>query len=68
MYLGIEGFTAGDLKKTETKEKVVLPAPADIQAEKNHQGLIHGVESFSAEKLKQVKTREPQSPTATLQV
>ena len=67
-FPGIEGFASKDLKPTETKEKVILPAPEDIQAEKTHQGLIQGVESFASDKLNPVKTREPQSPTATLQV
>ena len=66
--LGIEGFKSDGLKPTETKEKLVLPASEDIQAEKTHQGLIQGVEKFSADQLKSVKTREPQSPTAQIQV
>ena len=39
-----------------------------LQAEKTHQGLIQGVETFSSQSLKTVKTREPQSPTSVLQV
>jgi hypothetical protein len=46
----------------------VLPAPEDIQVEKTIQGILHGVESFESEKLKSVKTREPLSPTAMIQV
>merc|ERR1739844_458590 len=33
----------------------------DVKAEKTHQGLIQGVESFSVDNLKPTKTREPQS-------
>jgi Thymosin beta-4 family len=65
---GIESFNADNLKKAETKEKLVLPAPEDIQVEKTIQGILHGVESFESDKLKSVKTREPLSPTAMIQV
>lgn len=46
----------------------MLPAPEDIQVEKTIQGILQGVESFESEKLKTVKTREPASPTAIIQV
>ena len=46
----------------------MLPAPEDIQTEKTIQGILHGVESFESETLKAVKTREPLSPTAMIQV
>ena len=65
---GIETFNSDSLKKAETKEKSVLPAPEDIQTEKTIQGILHGVESFESETLKAVKTREPLSPTAMIQV
>ena len=39
----------------------MLPTADDVKAEKTHQGLIEGVENFSSEKLKSVKTREPAS-------
>ena len=39
-----------------------------MKAEKTHQGLLQGVEGFSSDQLKSVKTREPQSPTAQIQV
>ena len=45
----------------ETAEKNVLPTADDVKAEKTHNSLIDGVENFSAEKLKSVKTREPAS-------
>ena len=50
-----------NLKDVETAEKNVLPTADDVKAEKTHQGLIEGVENFSSEKLKSVKTREPAS-------
>ena len=49
------------MKDVETAEKNVLPTADDVKAEKTHQGLIEGVENFSSEKLKSVKTREPAS-------
>jgi hypothetical protein len=49
------------LKPTEVTEKQVLPTADDVKAEKTHQGLIQGVEKFSADQLKQTKTREPAS-------
>ena len=80
---GIEGFTSNSLKPTETKEKVVLPGKEEIKAEKTIQGmlqvcknnfyLVHdnpflqGVEGFAKDSLKDVRTREPASPTAILQ-
>ena len=42
-------------------EKIVLPTAEDMKAEKTHQGLIQGVESFTPDKLKPAKTREPAS-------
>jgi len=50
-----------NLKDVETAEKNVLPTADDVKAEKTHNSLIDGVENFSAEKLKSVKTREPAS-------
>ena len=80
---GIEGFTSDSLKPTETKEKVVLPGKEEIKAEKTIQGMLQvckntvyfifniflfqGVEGFAKDSLKDVRTREPASPTAILQ-
>ena len=80
---GIEGFTSDSLKPTETKEKVVLPGQEEIKAEKTIQGMLQvckivftsslifsflqGVEGFAKDSLKDVRTREPASPTAILQ-
>jgi len=50
-----------NLKKVEVTEKIVLPTAEDVKAEKTHQGLIEGVESFTPDKLKPAKTREPAS-------
>ncbi len=50
------------LKHTEVTEKNVLPSAEDVAQEKTHQGLIKGVENFSPDKLKHVKTVEPASP------
>merc|ERR1712027_213265 len=52
---------------TETREKVVLPGKEEIKAEKTIQGVLQGVEGFAKDTLKDVKTREPASPTAILQ-
>jgi len=49
------------LKKTSVTEKQVLPSADDIKAEKTHQGIMQGVETFSPNNLKETKTREPQS-------
>merc|ERR1712045_1085450 len=59
---------ADELKRTETKEKIILPGAAEIQVEKQIQGLLQGVESFENEKLRTVRTRGPASPSAILQV
>jgi hypothetical protein len=50
-----------NLKKVEVTEKIVLPTAEDMKAEKTHQGLIEGVESFTPDKLKPAKTGEPAS-------
>merc|ERR1711902_117688 len=50
-----------NLKKVEVTEKIVLPTAEDMKAEKTHQGLIEGAESFTPDKLKPAKTREPAS-------
>merc|ERR1711874_3411 len=63
---GITGFDQSKLKDVETKEKVVLPDSEQIQTEKTHQGLLLGVEE--GVQLKHVKTREPSTPTSTMQV
>merc|ERR1712013_810369 len=66
MSLG-SSFTSNSLKPTETKEKVVLPGKEEIKAEKTIQGVLQGVEGFAKDSLKDVRTREPASPTAILQ-
>ena len=65
---GIEAFKSDELKHAETKEKLILPGAEEIQTEKTIQGLLQGVESFEAEKLRAVKTRQPASPSSILQV
>jgi len=49
------------LKRTSTIEKQVLPSADDVKAEKTHQGIMQGIESASIDKLKETKTREPES-------
>jgi len=66
--MGISDFKADSLKPTETKEKVVLPGQDDIKNEKNIQSVLQGVEGFTKDNLKDVRTREPLSPTAVMQV
>ena len=68
MFLGITGFNSESLKHTETVEKVVLPGENEIKTEKTIQGVLNGVKGFESEKLKTVKTREPASPIAVVQV
>jgi len=63
----VNDFDRAILKPTETKEKVILPGEEDIKTEKNHQGILQGVECFENEKLKNVKTRQPVSPSAAMQ-
>merc|ERR1712113_1173200 len=55
------------LKPTETVEKLVLPGKDEIKTEKTIQGVLDGVKGFESEKLKTVKTREPDSPLAVVQ-
>merc|ERR1740128_1586151 len=64
----LSDFDKTNLKPTETREKVILPGEEDIKTEKNHQGILQGVEAFENEKLKSVKTRQPVSPSAAMQV
>merc|ERR1712071_449551 len=64
---GIAGFKSDSLKPTSTCEKVVLPGEDDIKTEKTIQGVLQGVEGFESEKLKNVKTREPASPSSVIQ-
>merc|ERR1712004_892396 len=54
-------------KREKTKEKVVLPGKEEIKAEKTIQGVLQGVEGFAKDTLKDVRTREPASPSAILQ-
>merc|ERR1712200_218459 len=46
---------------------VVLPGKEEIKAEKTIQGVLQGVEGFAKDTLKDVRTREPASPSAILQ-
>ena len=57
-FLQYENFKSIIFQMTE---KIVLPTAEDVKAEKTHQGLIQGVESFTPDKLKPAKTREPAS-------
>ena len=66
--IGIAGFNSESLKPTETVEKLVLPGKDEIKTEKTIQGVLDGVKGFESEKLKTVKTREPDSPLAVVQV
>ena len=50
-----------DLKHVEVAEKNVLPSAEDLKAEKTHENLQKGIEGFTPDKLKQVKTKEPAS-------
>ena len=68
ILVGIAGFKSDNLKPTETVEKNVLPDKEEIKTEKTIQGVLEGVKGFESEKLKNVKTREPSSPLAVVQV
>ena len=46
----------------------MLPGENEIKTEKTIQGVLDGVKGFENEKLKTVKTREPASPLAVVQV
>ena len=50
-----------DLKHVEVAEKNVLPSAEDLKAEKTHENLQKGIEGFTPDKLKAVKTKEPAS-------
>lgn len=50
-----------ELKKTEVAEKIALPTAEDLKQEKTREGVLKGVEGFTADKLTPVKTREPLS-------
>jgi len=54
----LEGFSAGDLKKTETEEKIHLPNKEDIEEEKGQQALRQGIEGFDHGALKKAETEE----------
>ena len=45
----------------QVAEKIVLPSAEDLKAEKTHENLQKGIEGFTPDKLKQVKTKEPAS-------
>jgi len=59
----VHAFNKDGLKESSTSEKVVLPRAEDIEAEKQHQELLQGLET-GAEGLKHVLTREPDSALA----
>ena len=43
----------------QVEEKIVLPSADDLKAEKTHENLQKGIEGFTPDKLKAVKTKEP---------
>ena len=51
---------AGDLKlkPTDPTEKNVLPTAEDMKQEKNHQGILTGIEGFTSDSLKPTETKE----------
>ena len=59
MYLSRE-LLAGDLKlkPTDSTEKNVLPTAEDMKQEKNHQGILTGIEGFTSNSLKPTETKE----------
>jgi len=50
-----------ELKHVEVAEKIVLPSAEDLKNEKVHENLQKGIEGFTPDKLKAVKTKEPAS-------
>jgi len=55
----LETFDQKSMKNVDVEEKNVLPDSETLQAEKNHENLLKGVEGFSHENLVKVKTPEP---------
>merc|ERR1711913_165410 len=49
---------AGKLKPTDPTEKNVLPTAEDMKQEKNHQGILNGIEGFTSDSLKPTETKE----------
>lgn len=47
-----------DLKHVEVEEKNILPSAEDLKAEKTHEDLQKGIQGFTPDKLKTVKTKE----------
>ena len=45
----------------QVAEKIVLPSAEDLKNEKVHENLQKGIEGFTPDKLKAVKTKEPAS-------
>ena len=43
----------------QVAEKIVLPSAEDLKQEKTHENLQKGIEGFTPDKLKSVKTKEP---------
>merc|ERR1711913_174104 len=57
-----------NLKHQEAAEKNVLPTAQDIKEEKIHENVLTGITGFDQTKLKDVETKEPSTPTSTMQV
>ena len=59
-YLFHRELLAGDLKlkPTDSTEKNVLPSAEDMKQEKNHQGILTGIEGFTSDSLKPTETKE----------
>merc|ERR1719228_1605483 len=64
----VSDFDHTKLKKADTAEKNPLPSPEAIAQEMEHIKFIQGVEGFENEKLKNVKTREPISPSSVMKI
>eukprot|EP00092_Neocalanus_flemingeri_P075898 GFUD01094093.1.p1 GENE.GFUD01094093.1~~GFUD01094093.1.p1 ORF type:complete len:277 (+),score=104.37 GFUD01094093.1:42-872(+) len=64
----VSDFDRAKLKKAETTEKNPLPSSEAIAQEMEHINFIHGVEGFENDKLRNVKTREPFSPSTVMQI
>ena len=60
MHLFYRELLAGDLKlkPTDSTEKNVLPSAEDMKQEKNHQGILTGIEGFTSDSLKPTETKE----------
>ncbi|XP_042865184.1 uncharacterized protein LOC122248830 isoform X13 [Penaeus japonicus] len=54
----LEGFSAVNLKKIETEEKIHLPNKEDIETERTHQSLFQGVTGFDKTSMRHAETQE----------